>query len=179
MECYVSFVKNYVFLSAIIHFAILGTLGEMISQMMVNKNVKYPFTFFMTLKKMAVWAFLGVVIKFTFKGFVSGYVPKLMEVGYLPQAEHGSFLFAFSVSVLSNLQFGIFMVLFHRLLDNLVTGQKNWKNLDKGFLSMLWFWIPAHTITFMLPEHFQIVMASAWSVALGVLLGMFNSKSSK
>ena len=69
MELYMSFVQENVILSAIIHFAILGTFGEILSQWVVNKNFKYPFNFFMTLKKMIIWAVLGVAIKYTFVGF--------------------------------------------------------------------------------------------------------------
>jgi len=65
-------------------------------------------------------------------------------------------------------------VLMHRLLDNMVAGVKNWANLDKGFMSLLWFWIPAHTVTFSLPKPYQIGLAALWSVALGVILGFYN-----
>jgi hypothetical protein len=41
---------------------------------------------------------------------------------------------------------------------------------------MIWFWIPAHTITFSLPTDFQIGLAALWSVVLGVILGFFNRK---
>ena len=34
------------------------------------------------------------------------------------------------------------------------------------------FWIPAHTITFLLPETFQVLFAALLSVALGVLLSL-------
>ena len=34
------------------------------------------------------------------------------------------------------------------------------------------FWIPAHTVTFMLPQEYQVVMAAALSVALGVILNI-------
>jgi hypothetical protein len=42
------------------------------------------------------------------------------------------------------------------------------------------FWVPAHTITFMLPPHFQMVFAALLGVVLGVILaaaGMRNSTS--
>ena len=39
------------------------------------------------------------------------------------------------------------------------------------------FWVPAHTITFMLPPEYQIVMAAYLSVALGIILGIMPKKS--
>jgi hypothetical protein len=64
----------------------------------------------------------------------------------------------------------------HRLLDNLIDRRNNWQNIDKGFMSLLWFWIPAHTVTFMLDKPFQIGLAAVWSVVLGIILGFYNSK---
>ncbi len=34
------------------------------------------------------------------------------------------------------------------------------------------FWIPAHTITFLLPEEFRVLFAAVLSVMLGVLLSL-------
>ncbi len=176
MELYMSFVKNNVILSAIIHFAILGTFGEIISKWMINKNFKYPFNLKDTLAKMVIWAILGVCIKYAFKGFAHGFVPALMEEGFLPHAGKDSFLLAFYISAFMNLQFGPFLVLVHRLLDNIAAGKSNWKNIHKGLYCLLWFWIPAHTVTFLLPGELRILMAALWSLVLGLLLGYFNRK---
>jgi hypothetical protein len=34
------------------------------------------------------------------------------------------------------------------------------------------FWIPAHTITFMLPGEFQVLFAASLSIVLGLLLSV-------
>ena len=34
------------------------------------------------------------------------------------------------------------------------------------------FWIPAHTVTFMLPAEYQVIMAAALSIALGIMLSL-------
>ena len=39
------------------------------------------------------------------------------------------------------------------------------------------FWIPAHTVTFMLPPEYQVAMAAALSVALGIILNLKRKKS--
>jgi len=170
---YLSFVSAYPIVSAMIQFAILGTFGEIVSKWMIRKSFKYPFSFLLTLWKMVVWAVLAVCIKYAFKGYI-GFVEYLMRHGYLP--ELSKLGFAFCLSAMMNLQFGLFLVLFHRVLDNLPEKHKNWKNLDKGFYSLLWFWIPAHTLTFMLPDIYRIGLASLWSVFLGLILGFFNRK---
>lgn len=176
MNWYVEVVKAHPILTAVIQFALLGTLGEAVSRWIINKKIEWPFNWKMTLWKMVVWSILAVCIKYTFTGF-KGYVHALVEHGLLPQASQtNTFVRAFSVSFFTNIQFGVFMVIFHRILDNLVLQEKNWKSMDKGMLCMIWFWIPAHTITFSLPTDFQIGLAALWSVVLGVILGFFNRK---
>ena len=34
------------------------------------------------------------------------------------------------------------------------------------------FWIPAHTVTFLLPQEYQVMMAASLSVALGIILNL-------
>lgn len=170
---YVSWVKAMPIVSAMIQFAILGTFGEVISQWVVRKSFKYPFNLASTLWKMLVWAILAIGIKYAFKGF-TGFVEYLEAHAYLPALS--KFGKAFSISAFMNMQFGITLVLLHRALDNLPLKHKNWSNLHKGIFSLVWFWIPAHTITFMLPELYRIGLAALWSLVLGLILGLFNRK---
>jgi hypothetical protein len=37
------------------------------------------------------------------------------------------------------------------------------------FKAILLFWIPAHTITFLAPEEYLVVIAALLSIALGLL----------
>jgi len=173
MNAYIQWVHAYPIGSAMLQFAILGTLGDIISKWVVQKSFKYPFTAFLTIWKMIVWALLAIAIKYAFKGF-TGFVETLMQDGLWPRFEAQGFGHAFSVSALMNLQFGLFLVIMHRILDNIPEKVKNWKNLHKGMYSLLWFWIPAHTITFMMPDALRIGLAALWSLALGLILGLYN-----
>ncbi|MCX7905011.1 MAG: Mpv17/PMP22 family protein, partial [Caloramator sp.] len=38
------------------------------------------------------------------------------------------------------------------------------------------FWIPAHTITFLLPSEYRVLMASFLSIALGAILSLAKRK---
>ncbi|MDT8287685.1 MAG: hypothetical protein RQ748_11290 [Elusimicrobiales bacterium] len=62
------------------------------------------------------------------------------------------------------------------LIDNAIDGRRNWAGIDKALLSLLWFWVPAHTVTFMLPEDFRIGLAAVWSLALGIILGFYGAR---
>ena len=171
MNWYVNLVLAHPILTAVVQFAILGTLGEVISKWLTQKSFRFPFSLAITLWKMTVWGILAVCIKYAFVG-MDGFVNSLIEHGLLPDLN--TFGFAFAKSALINLQFGLFLVLFHRILDNLMVKEKHWHHLDKSMLSLLWFWIPAHTITFCLPKPFLIGLAAAWSIVLGYILGHFD-----
>jgi Na+-transporting NADH:ubiquinone oxidoreductase subunit NqrB len=41
------------------------------------------------------------------------------------------------------------------------------------------FWIPAHTFTFMLPPDYRVLFAALLGIALGVILSLAALKSSK
>jgi hypothetical protein len=174
MNSYVELVKEYPIYSAMVQFAILGTLGDIFSKWMQQGKVHKPYKISIILLKMLEWAIIAVTIKYAFTGF-QGFIDSLIAHHLLP--ELSNFARAFTVSVTMNLQYGLFLVIFHRFLDNVIAKQHNWKNIDKGMFSLIWFWIPAHTITFMLEKPFQIGLAALWSVVLGFILGYYNREN--
>ncbi len=179
MNWYINAVTAHPIYMAMIQFAILGTLGDFISKWIFAKKIFLPFSPLMTLWKMIEWAILAVLIKGAFVGYAEGQIPAIIH-HFFPKAIEsiipGTFLFALLVSSFMNLQFGLTLVLGHRVLDNLPLKEKNWKGLEKGIFSLIWFWIPAHTVTFMLPKPYQIGLAALWSVVLGLILGLNNKK---
>ena len=174
MNWYIDIVKAYPLITAMIQFAILGTFGDIISKWIIAKKIFLPYNFITLLMKMAEWALIAITIKYAFVGF-NGFVDILVEHKMLP--ELNIFTRSLAISSTMNLQYGPFLVIIHRLLDNLIARKNNWEKIDKGMLSLLWFWIPAHTITFMLPKPFQIGLAAIWSVVLGIILGFYNKQS--
>lgn len=171
MNWYIQTVTSYPIISAMIQFAILGTLGDIIAKWIIRSKIFMPYKLGILLLKMIEWAILAVFIKYAFIGF-HGFIDGLIEHGMLPQMN--KFAYSFAISASMNLQFGLLLVILHRLLDNIIDRQNNWKNIDKGMLSLLWFWVPAHTVTFILDKPYQIGLAALWSVLLGVILGFYN-----
>lgn len=171
IDWYIESVKTYPIISAMVQFAFLGTLGDTISKWIIKGKIFAPYGLGTLFLKMFEWAFLAVCIKYAFVGF-HGFVDGLSSHGMLPELD--TFGYAFAISAAMNLQFGPFLVIMHRLLDNLIARQHNWANIQKGMFSLLWFWIPAHTITFILDKPFQIGLAAVWSVVLGIILGFYN-----
>jgi len=164
---WIDFVKTYPILSAMVQFAVLGTIGEWFGAS-IRKGKITLFSFKITLGKMLIWAILAVMIKYAFVGF-TGFVNELVSHGMLPD-----FFLAFFISAFMNILFGPALIFSHRAMDNFLEKKHNWKGIKGAVFTLLWFWIPAHTVTFLLPEIWRITLAAVWSVVLGIILGFFN-----
>ncbi len=175
MQIYLTWVMQNPLLSAAIQFAILGTLGEIISYSIQNKKVVIPCTWMQLLLKGIAWAVLGIVIKYGFAG-MKGFVQALLDHQRLPGFLASGLGWAFAVSVFTNVLFGPQMMAFHRVEDNLILGQKGFQGITKDWKTLIWFWIPAHTITFLLPADLQIGLAALWSLVLGIIMGATRKK---
>lgn len=175
MDWYITWVTNQPMTSAAIQFGILGTLGEIISHTLRTKKFGLPNSPLEMLGKMLAWALLGIVIKYGFT-MMKGAVIVLVEHGMLPGAFASGLAFAFAASVLTNVFFGPQMMYFHRVEDNLILRRWSFAGIETALKTLVWFWIPAHTVTFALPKEFQIGLAAVWSVALGIILGLSIKK---
>jgi len=170
MDGYVIWVSEWPLLSAAVQFAVLGTLGEVLSHSIRVKRPAIPCTILQLLGKIVAWALLGVIIKYGFAG-MKGFTRVLVEHRMLPGVMGSGVGWAFGVSLFTNLLFGPQMMLFHRLEDNLILGTRGFTGLTRAWWTLIWFWIPAHTVTFSLPRPYQIGLAALWGVVLGLILG--------
>lgn len=175
MSNYVLWVTQWPLLSAAVQFAILGTLGEVLSHSIRMKRAAIPCTPLQLLGKIVAWALLGVIIKYGFAG-MKGFTRALVEHQLLPGFMGRGIGWALGVSVFTNLLFGPQMMLFHRLEDNLILGTRGFEGLTTAWWTLIWFWIPAHTVTFSLPRPYQIGLAAIWGVVLGLILGASKPK---
>jgi hypothetical protein len=171
MNWYLNWVTTQPLTSAAIQFAVLGTFGEWLSHLLRAKTLRLPGTILQLLGKVAAWGILGVVIKYGFAG-MKGFTAALIEHGMLPLYCTDGIGWAFSVSVFTNVFFGPQMMFFHRIEENLITWRWDVSGLSKAWWTLLWFWIPAHTVTFSLPKEYQIGLAAVWSVVLGLIMGL-------
>ncbi len=178
MDWYISWVTSQPLTSAAIQFGILGTLGEIISHTLRTKKPGLPNTPLEMLGKMLAWALLGIVIKYGFT-MMKGAVLALIEHGLLPGFCADGIGWAFSVSVFTNVFFGPQMMYFHRVEDNLILRRWSFAGIETALKTLVWFWIPAHTVTFALPKEYQIGLAALWSIALGIILGLSIKPAAK
>jgi hypothetical protein len=171
MYDYSQWVRENPLLSAAIQFAILGTLGELIASGLRQKRIALPCNGMQLASKVLAWALLGIIIKYGFTG-MKGFTKALLEHNLLPQFMADGIGWAFAVSLLTNVFFGPQMMFFHRLEDNLILWEWNTKGMTRAWWTLIWFWIPAHTVTFSLPPDYQIGLAAVWSLVLGLILGL-------
>ena len=170
------------YLMGFIKFALLATAGELIAAYIVNGEATVPVK---VVWKFIIWGFIGVWITFmmgVYKTAVAG-----MGLG-----GESKFLSAFFISLIMNTTFGPTFMAIHKCTDKFLElrAKKEKANLTEVVKNIDWsnffsftllktvplFWIPAHTITFLLPAQYQVMMAAGLSVALGVILSFGNRR---
>lgn len=172
IDLYVSFLKAHPLASSALQVALLGTFGELLGCRIRGRGW-LPFSRVQLALKIGVWAFLGITFKVAFAGFF-GFVDALAAKGLWPDLGGSVLWRAFGVSLFCNGLFGPCMMAFHRWTDARIEGTAMvWETLYGAWATLVWFWVPAHTVTFSLPAHFQVGLAALWAVALGAILGFF------
>ncbi len=202
-SAYVSFNALHGMIMSFIKFALLATLGEVIA-LRIRKD-KYNEPGFGILPRALVWGFLGLTIKAAFAIFSTG-TPVFAEYLGLNGAISVmkgelcwlKILVAFCISAAMNITYAPVMMTFHKITDmhilqtggtlkglfrpipfakifNRINWDVQWNFVFKKTIPI--FWIPAHTVTFLLPADFQVLFAAMLSVALGLLLAIAGMKS--
>ena len=191
-KLFVNFTTNYAYIAGFIKFAILATMGDLLAYRLVTSEWKIRNGF---LFRAFIWGFLGVIIVLIFNIFGAG-ITAAMNGGFLPFAGN-SLAFAFFTSAIMNLSFAPSMMGFHRITDTyadlrFIQKKKNlkfkqvvekvdWNNFISFvvFITIPGFWIPAHTVTFLLPSEYRVLMAAFLSIALGGILSFAKAKNKK
>jgi len=178
-----SVLSNHYVLS-FVKFAILATLGEIIAASIKNKKLTIPHS---VAWRMFIWGLLGIWIAFMMGIFASAMQAKL---SFMTDSMFKTIAFAFLTSLVMNTSFGpVFMVL-HKHTDTYLDLRYKHKgenislkrvcsNIDyfayaKNVLigTIPTFWLPAHTITFLLPGEFRVIFAAILSICLGIILSL-------
>lgn len=197
-QFYLKFNKDHGLIMAMLKFGILATIGEMIG--MRIKTGEYYAKGFGIVPRAIVWGFLGITIAIAFYVFSKG-IPACINhfapwdaIGAMSGAFTMTKLFsAFCISAAMNLVYAPVMMTFHKITDthiaqndgkmscllkaipfaNILTNI-NW-NVQWNFVfkkTIPFFWIPAHTITFLLPPQFQVLFAAILGIVLGVIMAI-------
>lgn len=186
-DFFLTFAADFKIIAGFIKFFFLATIGDFIGLRIKSKQWKVPSYI---LIKAFVWGLIGAVIVLMFVIYPLG-VANLQTSHILP-FDGSEFFFALFTSTIMNFTFAPTMMAFHRVTDTYLelrkTDQKvslnntletiNWRQFIQFtvFRTIPFFWIPAHTITFLLPSEYRVIFAAVLGIFLGLLLGLFQNK---
>lgn len=189
------FTAAYPYLMGFFKVGLLATFGEMLKTRMKTGSWKVP----SLLWRFLVWGMTGLLFTFVFALFAKGIAslmgtPLLFGEKLLPGKEPSGFcqvlLFAFSTSCAMNLIFAYPMMLGHEWFNEVINrkrfvgGAEFLEHVNKhiwgSFIpkTIVYFWIPAHTVTFCLPGNYRVLMSAVLSLVLGAIL-TFKAKASQ
>ncbi|AIO18563.1 hypothetical protein KQ51_00683 [Candidatus Izimaplasma bacterium HR1] len=177
---FLGFVDEYKIIGGFVKFFFLASIGDFIGLRLKQSFWQVPKKIFF---KATIWGLIGSVIVLVFTIFNTGVI-ELQAKGILP-FEDVLFATALFTSIFMNVIFAPTMMAFHRVSDQYLNGsdsiesavkEVNWVHFYKIVLlrTLPLFWIPAHTITFMLPFEYRVIFAAVLGIALGLLLSLFK-----
>ena len=200
---YNAFNSSHGLIMSFFKFALLATLGEVIG-LRIGKGV-YTEKGFGYIPRAFVWGLLGMGIYGAMIIFSKGTPAFLESIGIqgASSAMQGPASLkkigvAFSISLAMNTVFAPVFMTIHKITDahiikNEGSIRKFFRPIDMGasLKALNWdiqwnfvfkktipfFWIPAHTITFLLPETFRVLFAALLGIVLGVILAVAAIKS--
>ncbi|RKD34390.1 hypothetical protein [Thermohalobacter berrensis] len=196
---FVSATNSHPYIMGFIKVAILATMGELLALRIATGKFTKPHGL---IYRLIVWGFLGMCFVIVFDLFANG-VKGAMGKGLLPALSNNplgsKILFAFFTSTFMNLIFAPTFMALHRVTDTYIDLGKGSlekilkvklddviNNIDwNGFISFVvlktipFFWIPAHTVTFMLPSVYRVLVAAFLSIALGAILAFAKRNKAK
>lgn len=190
-EVFITFTDTYKLIGGFSKFSILSTMGELLARRVGSGEWEFPSYLF---TRALVWGILGVLITMIFTIYATG-VLELQAIGILP-FEGSALAFAFFTATLMNVTFGPTFMYSHRISDTYldmrhegvknITITKVVQRIDTAsFVSFVvvktvpFFWIPAHTLTFLLPSQYRVLAAAMLSIALGLILTVAKKKQSE
>jgi hypothetical protein len=184
-EVFIATTDTHPYIGGFVKFAILATMGDMLGARILRgkwitpKGVMY---------KAVIWGIIGIMVTLIFAVFSTG-VAGAQGSGKLP-FKGVTLAHAFFVSTMMNATFGPMMMVFHRFTDMYIDTKCDRKGgkvtLKELIAKMDWnslveftwlktcpfFWIPAHTIVFLLPGEFRVLVSAFLSIALGLLMAI-------
>jgi len=203
LSFYKHFTHNSPMISSFVKFAILATMGEVIGLRI--KTGDYYQKGFGIIPRAIVWGVIGLTIKMSFVIFATGTPIFLEKLGFTSAVKYISgplsinkILVAFSISTAMNLIYAPIMMTMHKITDihilnnngtlrgfftpikfGEIISNLNW-DVQYNFVfkkTIPFFWIPAHTITFLLPVDMQVLFAAILGIMLGVILAIASQMS--
>ena len=192
-QLFVSLTGSHPYLMGFAKFAVLATMGELLALRISSGAWRQPAGLPV---KVLVWGLVGVAITFMFSFFSAG-VTAVTEKNLLPAGSGAlnAFLKAFYTSLFMNLTFGPMFMAAHRASDTYIdlrtqgvhptaaelVAAINWPDFINFVVlkTIPFWWIPVHTLTFLLPGEYRVLAAAYLSIALGIILKYAQSRKAR
>lgn len=187
-EVFVNITKAHPYMMGFLKFGILATMGELLAIRIVAGSWKNPPG---VVHRAVIWGLIGMLIVLMFEVFANGIMGAIAK-GLLWAGEGSSSKIwaAFWIGAVMNLTFAPTFMAAHRITDTYidltcgegrsfgeiklseVIAKIDWQGLVSFVFirTIPFFWIPVHTITFLLPPEYRILVAAYLSIALGAIL---------
>jgi hypothetical protein len=178
IDSFVALTKGHPIIMGFFKVALLATFGEFLKVRRKTGNwvITHP------IQRFFVWGIFGIWFTYAFPLFDAGVVDMMNK--HLWPSVWGNLFEAFSKSFWINFAGGYAytMMITHEYFNKVIDKQgfvsltQFAEEMDKKVwfrfipLTVFFFWIPAHTVTFMLPGYYRVLMAAVLSVALGFIL---------
>jgi hypothetical protein len=204
-HCYEEINQQLPLVMAFFKFAILATFGEVLGLRI--RTGKYNVPNFGIFPRALIWGFLGIwiaIVMGVFRNGVPAYLDRFQVFSGINAALTGGFSAlklwgAFFISIMMNTTFAPVFMTLHKITDTHITqtggtltgffskkidftqiiSSINWK-VQWNFVfkkTIPLFWIPAHTLTFILPQNYQVLFAAFLGICLGVILSIAARKN--
>lgn len=187
-EMFMAFTTLHPYLAGFVKFAILATMGDLLGLRLIHGKYIIPKGLHY---RGFVWGIIGMMVSLVFTVFMAG-AGAAQSVGLLP-FENVVLARAFFGSTIMNLTFGPMMMVFHRFMDLFIDAKYEKKGkvalsslVDKldwhSLVEFSWvktctlFWIPAHTLVFLIASQYRVLASAFLSIALGLLLAFAKKK---
>jgi len=175
--------ETHPYFAGFIKFAILATMGDLLGKRLLQKAWVIPRG---VLSKAVIWGIIGMMITLVFSVYMGG-VASAQASGRLPW--NGSVAAqALFGSIIMNVTFGPMMMTFHRFTNMLIdvkyeksgslvslsdlVDKNDWHSLVEfaWVKTCIFFWIPVHTLVFLIPGQYRVLVSAFLSIVLGLLL---------
>ena len=188
---FIALTTAHPYLMGFIKFFILASMGDWLGIRIVTGNWLKPKG---AIYRAIVWGIIGMGITLSFTIFNAGVIAA-QKNGLLPGNGY-QVVIAFFTSLIMNLTFGVTLMGVHRFTDTYidllfnnsakptvdeVIKNMNLENLIKFVYAktLPLFWVPMHTIVFLLPPVYRVLAAAALGIALGGILSFAKRQANQ
>lgn len=192
-QVFIRLTQEHPYLMGFVKFAILATMGELLVIRLLSGQWKKTVGMF---SKAIIWGIVGLLVVLMFEIYLNGVAGAVRkQLLYVGDGAVTPVLTAFFISAIMNLTFGPVFMAAHRMTDLYIDRKSegvsaDWttivENIDwQGFVKFVvaktvpFFWIPAHTIVFLLPPEYRVLVAAYLSIALGAILAYARRRKSE